>query len=534
MIKTTKAKLLICTAIALTSFASVNAYAEKPIEVSVAAQQVNQRIVLPRGKSAIINLPQDARDVVVANPAIADAVMRTSRRGFLIGTAVGETNVYFLDGQGKQILALEIRVARDTSEIDALIKQLVPDARVKFDAIGESLIISGTVPNASTSDQVLRIAKQYAGGDDRLVNMISITSGDVVQLQVRVVEMQRSVIKQLGVNLGGANILNQLLPKDWGLNFATANGFSANGSFLGGTSLDASFARNFIRPSTYTFLSGTAAALNPAGNTGAGGFNQTFDAATGITTTTYGPGTIGQSQTAQSNIQALERVGLARTLAEPNLTAISGEQAKFLAGGEFPIPVSQEGSRISVEFKPFGVGLAFTPVVLSPNRISLKLSTEVSEISTTASFRQPDTIIRDNAGNITDTVRGLSIPGVSVRRAETTVELPSGRSMVIAGLIQQQTRQAVEGIPGIKDLPVLGNLFRSRDYQNSETELVIIVTPILVQSVAMDEIQTPADGYNPASDAAQLILGRLNRVVRPNSNKTPEGRYRGPIGHVIR
>jgi pilus assembly protein CpaC len=221
-------------------------------------------------------------------------------------------------------------------------------------------------------------------------------------------------------------------------------------------------------------------------------------------------------------------------LAEPQLTALSGESARFLAGGEFPVPVSQEGNKISVEFKPFGVGLGFTPVVLSPNRISLKISAEVSEISTAASFRQPDTILRDANGVVTDTIRGLSIPGVSVRRAESTLELASGRSIVMAGLIQEQTRQSVEGLPGLKDLPILGNLFRSRDFQNSETELVIIITPYLVQSTTMAQLQTPADGYNPASDPSAIMLGRLNRIVRPSSTSAPEGRYQAPIGHAIR
>lgn len=496
-------------------------------------QSTTQRLTLALGKSAIIDLPVEARDVVVANPEIADAVMRTSRRGFLLGTKVGETNVFFLDAQGRQILALEIRVARDTSELTALIGRLVPEARVVVDGVGESIILTGDVPNGLTADHVLRIAGQYAGGTDKVLNMMNVLSGDQVMLRVRIVEMQRSVIKQLGMNLSSSNILNQLLPEDWGIKFATANGFSVNGAFLGGTTLDSSWAKNFIRPISNTFLSGKSELLDPTVGAGAGGYNRVFDPITGITTTTYGPGELVTEQRTDSNIQALERVGLARTLAEPNLTATSGEPAKFLAGGEFPVPTAQEGNRVSVEFKPFGVGLGFTPIILSPDRISLKISTEVSEISTAASFRQADTLIRDAAGNVTDTIRGLSIPGVSVRRAENTMELPSGRSMVMAGLIQQATRQSIEGLPGLKDLPVLGNLFRSRDFQSNETELVIIVTPYIVKSTTMDQIQTPGDGYVPASDAAALVLGRMNRMVKPESKGLPKGRYRAPIGHIV-
>jgi pilus assembly protein CpaC len=504
-------------------------------ETSAASQtQVPvQRLLLAQGKSAVIDLPVEARDVVVANPDIADAVMRTARRGFLLGVKNGETNVYFLDAQGRQILALEVRVARDTSELDSLILRLAPEARVQAEGVGESIILSGEVPNAAVADRVLRIAQNYAGAAEKVVNLMSVKAGDQVQLRVRIVEMQRSVIKQLGVNLSASNILNQLLPNDWGVKFATANGFSTNGSFLGGTSVDATWAQNFIRPVSNTFDGARSALLNPAIAAGAGGYSRTIDPVTGLVTTKFGPGELVTGQRGDTNVQALERVGLARTLAEPTLTATSGETAKFLAGGEFPVPTAQEGNRVSVSFKPFGVGLGFTPIVLSPDRISLKISTEVSEISTAASFRQADTVIRDSAGNITETIRGLSIPGVSTRRAETTLELPSGRSMVMAGLIQQSTRQSIEGLPGLKDLPVLGNLFRSRDFQSNDTELVIIITPYLVNSTSMDQLQTPADGYAAATDSEALVMGRMNRIVRPTSSRLPQGRYRAPVGHVL-
>ena len=513
------------------AFAQAPGQAQVTIQSAGAASPV-QRVTLPLGKSAVVDLPVDARDVVISNPEVADAVMRTSRRAFVLGVKNGETNIFFLDAAGRQILTLEVRVARDTGELDALIQRFAPNARVTTEAVGESIILTGNVPTAAEADRILRVAQQYAGGADKVVNMMSVLAGDQVYLRVRIIEMQRTVIKQLGINLTSSNILNQLLPDDWGLRFATANGFAVNGNFLGGTSVDATWATNFIRPQGVTFQSGNASLGDPSRLAGAAGFSQTIDPTTGIVTTTYGPGELVTGERTDASIQALERVGLARTLAEPVLTATSGESASFLAGGEFPVPVAQEGSRISVEFKPFGVGLGFTPVVLSPDRISLKISTEVSEISTAASFRQPDTVIRNSAGLVTDTIRGLSIPGISVRRAETTLELPSGRSMIMAGLIQSQTRQAIEGLPGLKDLPVLGNLFRSRDFANNETELVIIITPYLVQSVAPDQLQSPADGYAPSSDPNALLMGRLNRAARPGSTTLPPGRYRAPIGHA--
>lgn len=513
------------------AFAQAPGQAQVTIQSAGAASPV-QRVTLPLGKSAVVDLPVDARDVVISNPEVADAVMRTSRRAFVLGVKNGETNIFFLDAAGRQILTLEVRVSRDTGELDSLIQRFAPNARVTAEAVGDSIILSGNVPTAAEADRILRVAQQYAGGADKVVNMMSILAGDQVYLRVRIIEMQRTVIKQLGINLTSSNILNQLLPDDWGLRFATANGFAVNGNFLGGTSVDATWATNFIRPQSYSYLSGPQASLLPSVPfAGAGGYSRTVDA-NGRISEVFPPGELVTEERTDASIQALERVGLARTLAEPVLTATSGESASFLAGGEFPVPVAQEGSRISVEFKPFGVGLGFTPVVLSPDRILLKISTEVSEISTAASFRQPDTVIRNSAGLVTDTIRGLSIPGISVRRAETTLELPSGRSMIMAGLIQSQTRQAIEGLPGLKDLPVLGNLFRSRDFANNETELVIIITPYLVQSVAPDQLQSPADGYAPASDPNALLMGRLNRAARPGSTTLPPGRYRAPIGHA--
>lgn len=506
------------------AFAQAPGQAQVTIQSAGAASPV-QRVTLPLGKSAVVDLPVDARDVVISNPEVADAVMRTSRRAFVLGVKNGETNIFFLDAAGRQILTLEVRVSRDTGELDSLIQRFAPNARVTAEAVGDSIILSGNVPTAAEADRILRVAQQYAGGADKVVNMMSILAGDQVYLRVRIIEMQRTVIKQLGINLTSSNILNQLLPDDWGLRFATANGFAVNGNFLGGTSVDATWATNFIRPQSYSYLSGPQASLLPSVPfAGAGGYSRTVDA-NGRISEVFPPGELVTEERTDASIQALERVGLARTLAEPVLTATSGESASFLAGGEFPVPVAQEGSRISVEFKPFGVGLGFTPVVLSPDRILLK-------ISTAASFRQPDTVIRNSAGLVTDTIRGLSIPGISVRRAETTLELPSGRSMIMAGLIQSQTRQAIEGLPGLKDLPVLGNLFRSRDFANNETELVIIITPYLVQSVAPDQLQSPADGYAPASDPNALLMGRLNRAARPGSTTLPPGRYRAPIGHA--
>ena len=243
-------------------------------------------------------------------------------------------------------------------------------------------------------------------------------------------------------------------------------------------------------------------------------------------TATVKTGLAGDPGLNQANgmLKAFERVGLVRTLAEPNLTAVSGEGAKFLAGGEFPVPVGQDNDgRVTVEFKPFGVGLGFTPVVLSGGRISLKISTEVSELTAQGAFS-----VSAGAG-----APSLTIPALNVRRAETTVELPSGGAMMIAGLLREQTRQNLDSLPGMMNLPVLGALFRSRDYLSGESELVIIVTPYVVQPTTPGALQTPADGFKVASDPETLLLGRLNRTYKAKPAPAQAPSYQGPYGYVI-
>jgi pilus assembly protein CpaC len=303
--------------------------------------------------------------------------------------------------------------------------------------------------------------------------------------------MQRSIVKQLGVNLAGDVSFGELdagkFPTKGG--FAVDNTFGVAGSALGGV----------------------------AGNIG---YSNTV-------------GGIAQSAIS-AGINALERVGVLRTLAEPNLTAISGESAKFLAGGEFPVPVAQDQGKIGVEFKPFGVGLGFTPVVLSEGRISLQVSTEVSELSQQGAFSTGSGSYTDPTTGQTVVGQSLTIPSLKVRRAETTVELPSGGSLVIAGLIQEQTKQSLDGVPGAKDLPILGALFRSRDFQNDETELVVIVTPYLVDPTDPQNLRSPDRGYVTARDARTVFFGKLNDVYAvPGSaaDKTPPPK--GASGFII-
>src|SRR6185436_2032904 len=225
----------------------------------------------------------------------------------------------------------------------------------------------------------------------------------------------------------------------------------------------------------------------------------------------------------QGQLKALERVGLVHMLAEPNLTAVSGETAKFLAGGEFPVPASRDrDGNITVEFKQFGVGLSFTPVVLAPGRISLQISSEVSELTNTGAF------------NVGTGISGLTIPALSVRRTATTVELPSGGSFAVAGLMQHNTKQVIDGFPGVKDLPVMGALFRSRDFADDQTELVVLVSAYMVEPTSEAALSAPTDGFVAPTDPETLLLGRLNAVYRKKDEKPISPQASAPVGFVVR
>jgi pilus assembly protein CpaC len=335
--------------------------------------------------------------------------------------------------------------------------------------------------------------------------MLTIAGKDQVMLKVRIVEVQRNMIKQLGVD--SSAVLGQVGETQYKFGFAPTYG--VNNSLLGGA------LGGWARDTTKQPIA--APPSQCANSTVVDGSN--LGNCVGVDRV----GSPGLNS-GKGMIQAFERVGLIRTLAEPNLTVVSGEAGKFLVGGEFPVPTGLDSAnRVSIEFKPFGVGLGYTPVVLSGGRISLKLSTEVSELTSLGSF----TLASSTGGS------SLVVPGLTVRRAETTVELPSGGSLMIAGLLKQQSKQNIDALPGMTSLPILGALFRSRDYQNGETELVIIITPYIVDPTKPQNLQTPADGLQTASDMSTALLGRLNKVVKAPVGANSGRAYQGPVGYVI-
>ena len=472
-------------------------------------------LALGKGKSGLVELPVDARDVTVASPAVADVVLRTPRRISVLGIATGQTDAVFFDGMGKPILRLDIRVDQDASAVADTIAHVLPNARIKVEAVNNSLILTGQVKSASDADRAQQIAAQFVAKPELVLNMLSIAGKEQVMLKVRVVEVQRTAIKQLGFNLSA--VVGQIGSNQWINAFAPTWG--VNGQLLGG--IVNGFTRDTTQqpelqlpctPGDYNHLCPFVV------KTPADAAN--YNAAT--PQTTAGSNALNK---ATAQVQAFERAGLVRTLAEPNLTAISGEAAKFLVGGEFPVPTGEDAQgRITVDYKEFGVGLGFTPVVLSGGRISLKLSTEVSELTNIGAFSL-------NSGN---GAPSLTIPALNVRRAETTVELPSGGSLMIAGLLQEQTKQNIDSLPGLMNLPILGALFRSRDYLNGQTELVVIVTPYLVDAAHPGDLQTPADGLQIADDAQTILLGKLAKGAKPKAPAALAGQtYQGPYGYVI-
>lgn len=457
------AGLALAAALTLISSAMLPERAQAGDYGTSAADASGGRLVrIGLNKSIVIKLPTEARDVLVGNPDIVDAVVRTKNTAYLFARALGQTNIFFFDANGQQILALDLEVSQDTVALQKLIRRTIPGTRITVDTVGDNVVLAGSAKNQAEARLAFDLAAKFTNDIDgkKVLSTINVVGKEQVMLKVRIAEVQRNVLKQLGINTTALFSIGK-----FAFNLANLNPF-------------------------------TTPLLSPSG-----GYQGTYS---------------NGGDQATVLLRAMERDGLLRTLAEPNLTAISGESAKFLAGGEFPIPVSDQDGRVTIEFKPFGVGLGFTPVVMSEGRISLKINTEVSEISTELSI----------------TTDRIVIPALNVRRAETTVELPSGGSIAMAGLIKDNLRADITGTPGLKNLPILGALFRSRDFQLNQSELVVIVTPYVVNPVNEQELALPTDGLAPATDRQAILFGRLNRTYG-SPGKKPSGAYHGNVGYIV-
>ncbi len=454
-----------------------------------AGETVNNRPVrLGVNKSLVVELPVDAGDVLVSNPEIADAVLRTSRRLYLIGVKLGQANIFLFDGAGGQIASFDVYVDIDLTALNRLLAEAIPEGNVKAEGMNGNIVLRGEVASAGASSRAQEITigmlqgtplgKDEEGGGElekKVVNLLTIMGVEQVSLKVTIAEVQREVVKQLGINTQA--LIN-------------------SGSFTFGRLVGGGFGPATLSPLTFPFTSGRAASEASLG------FN---DGTTSVAAT----------------IRALEETRMLRTLAEPTLTAVSGETANFLVGGEFPIPVSTDENGVTVSFKQFGVNLAFTPVVLSAGRISLKVRAEVSDIASEGAFAQEFGLNQ-----------ALVIPGISVRRTETTVELPSGGAFVLAGLVQEETRRALNGLPGLRRLPILGSLFSSKDFIRADTELVVIATPYLVRPVSPKQLARPDDNLVLANDREAFFMNRLTKIYG-NAADRPSGGYTGSIGFAF-
>jgi pilus assembly protein CpaC len=459
------------------------------------------RITLEVGQSRIIDLPQDAAEIFVANPKVANAVVRSPRKLYVIGMDAGQTSVVALDQQGRQIAALELSIRHSIGieELQQILRAAMPAAAITARTVNDTIILTGAVDSIEDAQRAGDIAKgfaqrAYGGGspgnaggppgaagasvDSRVVNVLTVRGRDQVMLKVTVAEISRDIAKQLGITTSS-------LTASWGT-FTQFNPFAVQGV------LDAAgSAPGYPANATPTALT----AHNPA-------------------------------NTISATLQAFERYGVSRILAEPVVTAVSGESAKLTVGGEIPIPSVPQCTVASsttagsctggTTYQPYGVTLGFSPVVLSEGRILLHLATEVSELDPA------------NGANIF----GSFVPGLLTRKNETTVEIPSGGSIASAGVLQTQSKQVINGLPGLLDLPVLGALFRSNDYQKQETELMIIVTPYIVKPAKPDEIARPTDGFADASDPQAWLLGRVNQLYASPGNPEAIKDYKGPVGFI--
>ncbi|WP_448028639.1 type II and III secretion system protein family protein [Bradyrhizobium liaoningense] len=429
------------------------------------------------GKSVVIDLPREVKDVLVADPKIANAVIRSAQRAYIIGGQVGQTNVVFFTADGQQVASYDIAVKRDLNGMRAALRQSLPG--VQIEGVGDSVMLTGSVSSPVEAQQAGDVAAKLVGGSDKIVNNIVVRGRDQVMLKVVVGEVRRDIVKQLGVDLSASLNAGTAV-----VNFNNSNPFSVSG--------------------------GPLVSSNGLGVTGL---------AKGVATV-------------NATMRAMESAGVMRTLAEPSLTAISGESATFIAGGEFPIPAGYSCDPVThvcttqITYKKFGISLNFTPVVLSEGRISLRVMTEVSELSSQNAITLTQALSSNSTNSIT-------IPSIQTRRAETTLEIPSGGSMAMAGLIQQQTKQAINGLPGVDQLPIIGALFRSQDFVNNETELMVIVTPYVVRAVAQKELSRPDDGFAPASDAQTALLGRMNRLYGIARRVDPISGTPGDFGFII-
>jgi pilus assembly protein CpaC len=442
-----------------------------PAKMPAVDGTTGEAIVLTLNKARVVALSRPVGKIIVGNEAVADVHFDPSQptKVYILSKAIGTTNVFFLDRRGETIEHLEVRVAFDENGIKDALKRLMPEEYIDVSAFRDSVFLTGKVRSASAAKNAANIARRFVAADANVTNMLTVIGGQQVILQVRVAEMDRDVRKNLSAS-GTFSKVNLFGARTRSLNFTTTSPTPDIAAFAAGT-----------------LATGTSVFGTPA-------------------------------------FQALERQNLAKTLAEPTLTAISGETASFLSGGEFPFPSGlDENGQTIFEFRQFGIGLNFTPTVVDENRISLQIAMEISAIDTSNSL----TIT--SGGNTTN------IPGLSMKRTETTIDLPSGGTLMISGLLKDDLANTISGFPFLKDVPVLGALFRSTQFQQQQTELVVVVTTYLAKPVDKGTaLSLPTDGFEPASDIDIYLLGRLHRSYTKADRPLWADPLKGPFGYIMK
>ncbi len=458
------------------------------VRLPVGGQPASGETVLSTGRGELFNMPSDVSDVWTSNEGVADVYVSSPRQIHIFGRSPGLATIYAKNKAGQVVYSTNVRVGSNVNSLDRMLKLAMPDASITATTMNGLILLTGTVVDPADSAEAERLVKAFVGNSTEVVTRLRTATPLQVNLQVKIAEVSRSLSKSIA-----ANLLTRDTTGGFQVNLAQGRNFSS----IGNSALSSYPTRDFS--SQFGFPAGTLAplpynpnnpsvALNPVGGTSADFKNL----ALGVGKTSLG--FLGKlfGVDIASAIDLAENNGLVTLLAEPNLTAMSGETASFLAGGEFPIPISQTLGQVTIEYKQYGVSLAFTPTVLADGRISIRVRPEVSQLSTQGAV----------------TLNGFTVPAITTRRTETTVELGSGQSFMIGGLLQNNNSNSIDKAPGLGDVPVLGSLFRSTGYQRNQTELMIIVTPYLVKPVDANSIALPTDGFKTPTDLQNFLLGQ--------------------------
>lgn len=448
----------------------------------------SQDIVLSVGSGQLVNVPGSMADVFIANDSVADVQIKSQRQLYLFGKAGGETTIYASNARGDIVWSANVRVGSNIGSVDQMLALAMPDAKISVSTMGtNTVLLTGIVAAPEDAAEAERLVEAFLGEDANVISRLTMATPLQVNLQVKFAEVSRSLVREIGGNLSTIDGGN-------GVQFGVGSG--------------------------RTLGSGEYSTAGPlgVGSDIANPGQQFFNPLTGEVETILGPGvnTTGSGATMAAfgrflglnllgALDLAERSGLVTTLSQPNLTALSGETAEFLAGGEFPVPISQGLGATAVEYRKFGVSLSYTPTVLANGRISMRVRPEISELSSQGAV----------------TLNGFQIPALTIRRAETTIELGSGQSFMIAGLMSNSSQNALDKAPGVGDVPILGNLFRSKSFRRGETELVIVVTPYLVKPVNANDIRLPTDAFRAPTEAQSLLGYRENDGVTGGSRPMP-------------